>query len=155
LCLTVEHAPDHTPPTAIPNINLFIYLRNLITTYPSPASLREALLAFLYASLREALPGDPEALKLYATRKLNEDLHGEEFVNVLQAANEELRTAAEKDQNVYPVYAQFVDNWCQTKIDRNLVSDDLSPLSLHSYTSFSATILDLISPFTYPKDTAE
>jgi hypothetical protein len=109
---------------------------------------------FLYASLREALPGNPEALKLYATRKLNEDLHGEEFVNVLQAANEELRNAAEKDRNVYPVYAQFVDDWCQTKMDRNLVRGDLSPLCLHSYTSFLATIPDLISPFTYSKDTA-
>ena len=65
---------------------------------------------------------------MYATRKLREDVQGEELVNSLKAANEELLEFAKTGVNVCPAYAEFVNDWCQRDIDDNLVGSLPFPL---------------------------
>ncbi|TFY75773.1 hypothetical protein EWM64_g8237, partial [Hericium alpestre] len=61
---------------ALPKLDLFVSLQHLIRTYPSPPSLRELLLEHLYAQLKTALPTDPDAVRLHATRALASEPHG-------------------------------------------------------------------------------
>lgn len=108
----------------MPKIDLFTALRNLINEYPSPPSLRGTLLAHLYALLLAALPNEPQAVKLRATRALTPGLVGEALVEAIRVANEELLRAVQAgngSEAVSQVYADFVDEWCRAGIDENLV----------------------------------
>jgi U3 small nucleolar RNA-associated protein 6 len=113
------------PVTALPKIELFTSLHNLITTYPSPPSLRESLLDHLLAELQTTLPDEPLGLKLSATRALTPDVDGEVLIEALKNANENLLGAVKNKgrngESFLHAYAEFVEEWCRPGIDANLV----------------------------------
>lgn len=112
-------------------------------SYPCQERLRTALLDHLHSVLKDTLPGDPQAVKMLATRKLRElkshensddsvMAEGEEFVDALQFANESLSTAVETGSTngcMADVYIEFIEEWCR------LPTLDLSLVSLTSFTS--------------------
>ncbi|KAH9920077.1 uncharacterized protein B0H18DRAFT_957255 [Fomitopsis serialis] len=119
---------------ALPKIELFISLQDLLATYPCPASLRDTLLDHLFTLLHETLPADPAAIRLFATRRLLPDLEGEALVDTLKDANERLSSAV-RDQNaaderLASAYASFVRDWCQKDIDDSLKGYLITSLQL-------------------------
>ena len=85
-------------------------LEALIRSYPCGLRVRTALLDHVYSLLQEALPDDPCAIQMHATRRLRElalptedgkdivedDPHvvdSEKLIDALQSANERLTTA--------------------------------------------------------------
>jgi U3 small nucleolar RNA-associated protein 6 len=110
---------------AVPKIDLFISLREVITEYPSPPHLRQELLAHLYDELHATLPHEPQAVKLYATRLLTPELRGEALIDGLKCANKELMHAVSASgkciEGLMCIYAEFVEEWCSAAIDDNLV----------------------------------
>ena len=112
---------------ALPKVELFASLHELISAYPSPADLRESLLDYLHACLKETLPSHPDAIKLSATRHLTPNLVGEPLVEALKIANEQLsgnvRTSVGSARlGVSSVYAGFVEEWCKKDVDDTMVS---------------------------------
>ncbi|CDO69297.1 hypothetical protein BN946_scf184976.g16 [Trametes cinnabarina] len=110
---------------ALPKIELFRELHELISGYPSPPSLKEAILDHLHALLRETLPSLPAAVKLSATRRLTPDLSGEALVDALKSANDVLSAAVRTSdgdarESVAAVYAEFVEEWCGKDVDDTL-----------------------------------
>ncbi|EIW63031.1 snoRNA-binding rRNA-processing protein UTP6 [Trametes versicolor FP-101664 SS1] len=110
---------------AIPKIELFSSLHGLISTYPSPLSLRESLLDHLHALLRDTLPALPAAIKLAATRHLSDDLTGGHLVDALKNANDVLSEAVrtstgEAREGVACVYAEFIGEWCGKAVGDSL-----------------------------------
>ena len=87
--------------------------------------MRVAILDHLFALLRLTLPTDSEAVKLHATRSLTPDLAGENLIDRLKDANEELSQAitdcGSDRQGICERYAEFVQEWCQRDIDGPLV----------------------------------
>lgn len=115
------------PLIALPKIELFASLHELISTYPSPRPFRESLLDHLHSLLRRTLPSLPAAIKLSATRHLTPDAAGESLVDELKRANETLyetvrSTEGEATTGVACVYAEFVEEWCGKDVDDSLVS---------------------------------
>ncbi|KAJ8592302.1 hypothetical protein M405DRAFT_733504 [Rhizopogon salebrosus TDB-379] len=113
---------------ALPKSSLFSALEVLIRSYPCHERLRTALLDHLHSVLKDTLPGDPQAVKMLATRKLREftsrensddsDLvEGEDFVDALQLANESLSTAVgaggTNSSGMVDVYVEFIEEWCR------------------------------------------
>lgn len=111
---------------ALPKIELFISLQDLLATYPCPPSLRDTLLDHLFTLLHETLPDDPAAIRLFATRHLLPDLTGEALVDALRNANEQLASAVRNqnagNERLASLYTGFVQAWCQKTIDDSLVS---------------------------------
>ena len=107
--------------TAIPKIALFESLKDLISSYPSPKKLCRSLLAHLYDVLNNTLPKHPQAILLLASRFL--ESQGEEFVEGLRLANEELLTRIkDNDQEAFlEVYANFIEGWFLKLVDDDLV----------------------------------
>ncbi|KAI0675026.1 U3 small nucleolar RNA-associated protein 6-domain-containing protein [Trametes maxima] len=102
---------------ALPKIELFQSLHELLSAYPSPPSLRDSLLDHLHALLRDTLPSSPAAIKLAATRRLTPELTGEPLVDTLKEANNVLSDAVrtssgEAREGVATVYAEFAEEWC-------------------------------------------
>lgn len=106
---------------AIPKIALFESLKDLISSYPSPKKLCQSLLAHLYEVLNHTLPKHPQAILLLASRFL--ESQGEEFVEGLRLANEELLTRVkDNDQEAFlEVYANFIEGWFLKLVDDDLV----------------------------------
>jgi U3 small nucleolar RNA-associated protein 6 len=80
----------------------------------------------LLAELRTALPDEPLALKLSATRALSSEVDGEDLVDVLKNANERFLSAVRQyhgknKEGFFRAYAEFVEEWCRLGIDDNLV----------------------------------
>ncbi|KAI0356208.1 hypothetical protein OH77DRAFT_1423811 [Trametes cingulata] len=120
---------------ALPKIELFRSLHELIAAYPSPPSLRESLLDHLHALLRDTLPSLPAAIKLAATRHLSPDISGEPLVDALKNANdvllEAVRTSsAEAREGVASVYAEFIEEWCGKGVDDSLKAYLITSLHL-------------------------
>lgn len=111
--------------TALPKIELFTELQSLITSYPSPPSLRNALLDYTLDILRVTLPDEPLAIKLFATRTLKPDLEGADLIDALKTANENLladiQNGGKNTEKFLRVYADFAQDWCRVGIDENLV----------------------------------
>ncbi|KAG6811996.1 hypothetical protein H0H92_004961 [Tricholoma furcatifolium] len=130
---------------ALPKIELFTSLKTLLMEYPSPAPLRESLLEHLYNVLGKTLPNDAGAIKIRANRHLRPDLKGESLVEGLKRANEELveATGAGASEEVYQVYAEFVEEWCGAVIDRNMKQYLISTLRsiIESKDEGSATLV--------------
>ncbi|KAF7979883.1 hypothetical protein HWV62_40667 [Athelia sp. TMB] len=110
---------------ALARIELFDALYGLITTYPSPPSLRESLLDHLLTQLRSVLPNDPLAVKLSVARCLRPDAEGEELVEALKLANEThlaaIRVKRNNVESFRRLYADFVEDWfCRSGIDDHL-----------------------------------
>ncbi|KAI0373390.1 hypothetical protein BV20DRAFT_962522 [Pilatotrama ljubarskyi] len=120
---------------ALPKIELFRSLHELIAAYPSPPSLRESLLDHLHALLRDTLPSLPAAIKLTATRRLIPDISSEGLVDALKSANdilsEAVRTSsAEARQGIASVYAEFIEEWCGKSVDDSLKAYLITSLHL-------------------------
>lgn len=127
---------------AVPRIQLFSQLENLIRTQPCQHSLRANLMDELYFLLQKTIPGDPEAIKMQATRRLRElasetakdkaetnRSENENMVDSIQYANEQLVHAVSNppSDNARPqisvIYADFVKEWCQSPtLDPTLVN---------------------------------
>ncbi|KAH9032469.1 U3 small nucleolar RNA-associated protein 6-domain-containing protein [Lactarius pseudohatsudake] len=106
---------------ALPTIELFQSLQELIAGYPATEALRSALLDHLHERLAETLPGDASAVVLRATRALAltsaEELAGGALVDALRRANEEMLKALDAagqqpPEEMTAAYAQFVEEWC-------------------------------------------
>ncbi|KAH8996404.1 U3 snoRNP protein [Lactarius hatsudake] len=106
---------------ALPTIELFQSLQDLIAGYPATEALRSALLDHLHERLAEMLPGDASAVVLRATRALAltsaEELAGGALVDALRRANEEMLKALDAagqqpPEEMAAAYAQFVEEWC-------------------------------------------
>ncbi|KAH9055450.1 U3 small nucleolar RNA-associated protein 6-domain-containing protein [Lactarius vividus] len=106
---------------ALPTIELFQSLQELIAGYPATEALRSALLDHLHERLTETLPGDASAVVLRATRVLAltsaEELAGGALVDALRRANEEMLKALDvagqpPPEEMATAYAQFVEEWC-------------------------------------------
>lgn len=99
----------------------------MIKTYPSPPSLRDLLISYLLDVLRLTLPDEPLAIRLFATRSLwrNPEPEGVGLIDALKDANEhflsEIRDKGKHDEGILNVYADWVEEWCQSPIDDNLV----------------------------------
>jgi U3 small nucleolar RNA-associated protein 6 len=108
-------------PLALPTIPLFKSLQELLTSYPTP--LRAKLLPSLHALLQQRLPNDPEASILHATRHLSADLKGDELVDALKQANEQILQVvrAREDGLLGGMYADWVKEWTQKLEEDNLV----------------------------------
>ncbi|KAF8134593.1 U3 small nucleolar RNA-associated protein 6-domain-containing protein [Boletus edulis] len=129
---------------ALPTAKLFLELETLIRNYPCQLHLRTTLLDHVYSLLQEALPDDPLAVQMHATRRLREVslpkqdgkdfseedrfADGEKLIDALQSANERLTTAvraswgismkrdlrAAAHPNMSEIYADFVSEWCRS-----------------------------------------
>ncbi|KAK7692964.1 hypothetical protein QCA50_004605 [Cerrena zonata] len=130
---------------ALPKPELFISLHDVVSTYPSPQSLRSSLLDHLHTLLQTTLPHNAQAIKLTATRFLTADIEGAQLIDQLKKANEMLsntirdvissgrtQTRDEREQlhSFAEVYAEFIDKWCRTELDPTLQAYLLG--SLHS-----------------------
>jgi U3 small nucleolar RNA-associated protein 6 len=97
----------------------------LITSYPSQPNLRESLLDHLLTELQTTLPDEPLGLKLSVTRALKPGVDGEDLVEALKNANENLlgamRHEGKNGEGFLRGYAEFVEEWCRPSIDANLV----------------------------------
>ncbi|KAI6169399.1 U3 small nucleolar RNA-associated protein 6-domain-containing protein [Pisolithus thermaeus] len=117
---------------ASPRIELFAQLDELIRNYPCEAHLRGTLLDELYDLLHQTIPDEPEAIKMFATRRLREltldkasvgsDPNQSESVRLIDAlrdANERLVNAVGNPPNdkarakISALYADFVEEWCR------------------------------------------
>ncbi|KAI0073382.1 hypothetical protein K474DRAFT_1721714 [Panus rudis PR-1116 ss-1] len=109
---------------ALPKPELLLSLNSLLITFPSPQALRSTLLDYLYTVFQDALPHDPQVVKLSSTRHLTPGLSGPELVDKLKEANEKLAGAVraavdspsrdkENAEELAEVYSQFVDDWCR------------------------------------------
>ena len=116
-------------------------LEALIRSYPCQLRLRITLLDHVYSLLQDALPDDPRAIEMHATRRLRDlsvpkedgkdiaedDPHfvdGEKLIDALQSANERLTIAvkASAHPKVSEIYADFVSEWCRSPtLEPNLV----------------------------------
>jgi U3 small nucleolar RNA-associated protein 6 len=87
-----------------------VELEALICSYPCELRLRNTLLDHVYSLLQEALPTDPRAIQMHATRRLRElalpkedgkdiveddphNVDSEKLIDALQSANERLTKA--------------------------------------------------------------
>ncbi|KAG8214000.1 hypothetical protein J3R82DRAFT_10751 [Butyriboletus roseoflavus] len=103
---------------ALPTVELFVELEALIRNYPCQLRLRTTLVDHVYALLQEALPDDPRAIQMHATRQLRElilpkedgkdivegDPHfvdSEKLIDALQSANERLTMAVKASWGTY------------------------------------------------------
>ncbi|KAF8556325.1 hypothetical protein OG21DRAFT_1459349 [Imleria badia] len=110
---------------ALPTVKLFVELEALIRSYPCQLRLRTTLLDHVYSLLQEALPDDPRAIQMHATRRLHDPhfVDGEKLIDALQSANERLTTAVKASwgtsstaahPSVSEIYADFVSEWCRS-----------------------------------------
>lgn len=119
-------APTHLTTAALPRIELFRALQELLSAYPTPPTLKHVLLDHLHNLLRQTLPFDPQAAKLLAARFLTPDLDTERVVDALSKATEELfRAALHADSRsrhgLEGAFAEFTLEWCEKPLDDNLV----------------------------------
>ncbi|KAK0437529.1 U3 small nucleolar RNA-associated protein 6-domain-containing protein [Armillaria borealis] len=106
---------------ALPKIELFESLNDVISQYPVQPSLRESLLAHLDDLLRQRLHEHPRSMKLLASRFLRSDMAGCELVEGIRKANEMLMGATDGgEEGVLEVYGNFIEQWCKAAIDDNL-----------------------------------
>ena len=119
-------------------------LEALIRSYPCEHRLRITLLDHVHSLLQEALPDDPCAIQMHATRQLREltlpkedgkdvaedephFVDNEKLIDALQSANERLTTAVKascrtfmksdtRTANMSEIYANFVSEWCRSPI---------------------------------------
>ncbi|KAJ7874712.1 U3 small nucleolar RNA-associated protein 6-domain-containing protein [Mycena olivaceomarginata] len=75
---------------AVDRVELFEALIALIHEFPLADGLANVLLEQVYGLLRVARPRDPRAARLLAERFLRPELEGEDLVNGVQRANEEM-----------------------------------------------------------------
>ncbi|KAI0309960.1 U3 small nucleolar RNA-associated protein 6-domain-containing protein [Amylostereum chailletii] len=124
---------------ALPKIELFTELAELIRAYPSPPALRAALLDHLYAHLATALPSSAPAARMHATRALDDAPVGSEaFVDALRAANEALRAKSTQGGAMARMYAGWVEAWCARPIDAHLKLYLTASLAPHAPSAPSA-----------------
>ncbi|KAF8170239.1 U3 small nucleolar RNA-associated protein 6-domain-containing protein [Mycena galopus ATCC 62051] len=92
---------------AVDRTELFEALIALIHEFPLADGVQNVLLEQVYGLLRTSRPRDPQAAKLLAQRFLTADLEGEDLVNALQQANEEMIGLCEREKFGATVYVEF------------------------------------------------
>jgi len=109
--------------SALPKVELFESLDSLIRGYPASTALRTSLLDYLHDLLRETLPNDASAIKMHATRRINDlvsldtkdVLDSEDFVDALRGANDEMTSALQNTASsslaLSREYTAFVLDW--------------------------------------------
>lgn len=108
---------------ALPEIELFDALNELLIQYPIPSDIRHSLIRHLDTVLKTTLPNDPRAVKILCTRCLRPDMNGDELVDGIKQANETLIASADnKNEPVFAAYADFVKEWSRALINEDLVS---------------------------------
>ncbi|KDQ21825.1 hypothetical protein BOTBODRAFT_99309 [Botryobasidium botryosum FD-172 SS1] len=120
---------------AIPKIPLFTLLQKLLSTYPTP--LRALLLAELHDHLHRVLPSDPHARLLHATRSLTEALEGEELVDRLKEANQDLVAAVREAQDGR--MADLYATWVRERVEQ-IDETNLRLYLLHSLHAIPASL---------------
>ncbi|TDL26211.1 hypothetical protein BD410DRAFT_716636 [Rickenella mellea] len=111
---------------AIPSFPLFNSIHSLIISYPCPPQLRRVLLEHLHSLLRARFSSslEPDAAKLYATRFLTPELEGDELIDAVKRANEDLldavKTGPSGSTGMAKVYAQFVEEWIGKDIEGHM-----------------------------------
>ena len=107
----------------MPRIELFQELIAVLVGYPSEGRVKESIMEHLYELLKKTLDQDVRAMKLLAGRFMREDMKGEEFVEGMRCANEEMMKMARTSSRVevLEAYAGFVEEWCGREIDASLV----------------------------------
>ncbi|KDR75346.1 hypothetical protein GALMADRAFT_140862 [Galerina marginata CBS 339.88] len=108
---------------AIPRLEMFEWIKEVICNYPSPESLRRKLLEHLYEELRCTLPRDAGAVVFVASRMLSEGVAGKALVDGLQTANEEIVArirAGDIGETLWTAYRAFVQEWCAREMDSSL-----------------------------------
>jgi hypothetical protein len=108
-------------------VDLFVALETVISDYPSPPSLQDALLVHLYDVLGRTLPRNPRSMELRAQRYLKQSgqpKHGVQLVEGLRQANEEMLRVIgdEVEESLSSSYARFVEHWYSKVEDDHLVS---------------------------------
>lgn len=109
---------------ALHKIELFQSLNTLLIEYPVQDTLRQTLLGHLYDVIRENFPGDPQAMELLAGRFLIGNVEGEQLVENIRLANEEMlfNVGDGRREDTLQAYARFVELWCGKLKDATLVS---------------------------------
>ncbi|KAL0581821.1 U3 snoRNP protein [Marasmius crinis-equi] len=119
---------------AMPKIELFEALNELITGYPSPPELRESLILHLDELLCSSLPDHPRGIQLICGRMVSSGMAGEQLINGIKAANAKFlsRASSSKKEETLQAYSHFV--WEQY----HMVPDDA--LKLYLVTSLQSLI---------------
>lgn len=132
---------------ALPKVDLFVALETVISEYPSPPSLQDALLVHLYDVLGKTLPRNPRSMELRAQRYLmrrGHPKHGAELVEGLRQANEEMLRVIgdEVEECLTSSYARFVEHWYSKVEDDHLRTYLISSLkSLIQHAKASPSLL--------------
>ncbi|KAG8908043.1 U3 snoRNP protein [Tulasnella sp. 403] len=101
---------------AVPTTELFKSLHDLFTKFPTP--LKDSLLGDLHSRMVEALPNNPQAIKLSAEWSISSARQEDEtFVDKLRLANEAMvsgmrNSRVEKDE-MASVYSGWVEHWVE------------------------------------------
>ncbi|KAJ8077009.1 U3 snoRNP protein [Marasmius tenuissimus] len=112
---------------ALPKIELFEALDELITTYPSPPELRDSLISHLDELLGSSLPDHPRGLQLVCGRVIS-GMAGEQLIDGIKVANTKFlshATSSNKEE-MLQAYSHFV--WEQY----HMMKDDALKLYLIS-----------------------
>ncbi|KAG7090891.1 hypothetical protein E1B28_009970 [Marasmius oreades] len=107
---------------ALPKIELFEALDQLITSYPSPPELRGSVVAHLDELLSASFPDHPRAVKLLCKRVLRPGIVGEQLVDGIKAANTIIlsRASESSKEEMLQAYSDFVLEQYHTVLDSNL-----------------------------------
>ncbi|PPQ89504.1 hypothetical protein CVT25_012176 [Psilocybe cyanescens] len=108
---------------AVPRLELFEWIKEVICNYPSPESLRRKLLNHLYEEVGRTLPRDARAVVFVASRMLTPGVAGKELVEGLKVANEEIAGRIRKGEGGEELcegYIRFLEEWCGKEMDSSL-----------------------------------
>ncbi|KAF9047327.1 U3 small nucleolar RNA-associated protein 6-domain-containing protein [Panaeolus papilionaceus] len=102
---------------AIPRVELFASIKEVIAGFPTTADLRKQLLNHLYDQVLKILGNEPKAIVFRACRFIGEE-GGTELILGLDKASEEIRSLIGKGHSEY---VKFVEEWCKRVEDVNMV----------------------------------
>lgn len=103
---------------AIPRVELFASIKEVIAGFPTTADLRKQLLNHLYDQVLKILGNEPKAIVFRACRFIGEE-GGTELILGLDKASQEIRSLIGKGHSEY---VKFVEEWCKRVEDVNMVS---------------------------------
>ncbi|KAF9268817.1 hypothetical protein L218DRAFT_954258 [Marasmius fiardii PR-910] len=104
---------------ALPTIELFEALDQLITNHPSPPELRDSFLSHLDELLSASFPDHPKGIKLLCKRVLRPGMVGEQLIDGLKEANTKFLSRAQtsRKEDMLQSYSEFVLEQYHTVLD--------------------------------------